>query len=66
MTNSYFVLLDYAMNRGLGLTIDQGTGLVTFRDKKTDRYLQLKADLDVKKTIERVEDWLFGGEQNAN
>lgn len=64
MTNSYFALLDYAMTRGLGLNIDQGTGLVTFRNKKTNEHIQLKADLDIKVTIEKVEDWLFGGERN--
>ena len=59
MTNSCFVLMQYAQQRNLGLNYNPTTGVATFRDKKTGRYICLKTDIDVKVTIEKVEDWYF-------
>ena len=58
MTNSIFAIMQYCMVRGVQLGTSLGSGIIEVHDPESHQYLQLKADIDAKVTIERIENWL--------
>ena len=58
MTNSIFMLLNYCMDRGLKVNSILGGGILSIYDPQSDHFLEVRADIDVKVTIERIETWL--------
>lgn len=58
MTNSIFAIMEYCMVRGLKFNSNLGRGIVSIYDPESDNFLEIKADIDAKVTIERIENWL--------
>lgn len=58
MTNSIFAIREYCIVRGVRMNANLGRGMISIYDPETDKFLEVKPDIDAKVTIDRIENWL--------
>lgn len=55
MTNSIFAIMEYCMIRGLEMKSNLGSGIIYIYDPVSNTSFELKADIDAKVSIEKIE-----------